>query len=332
MTPMASYVVTGGAGFIGSNLVEALEARGDDVIVVDEFGHDAKWRNLAKRRLYDVVAPGQLFPRLDSLTQKPKAIFHCGAISATTETDVDLIVETNFRLSCRIWRWCAEQDVPLIYASSAATYGEGSQGWRDDDDSAHLAALRPLNAYGWSKHLFDRWAVHRVETGLSAPPRWAGLKFFNVYGPNEAHKGPQRSVASQIFDQIAAGQNARLFRSEHPDYPDGGQLRDFVWVGDCVDAALWFADGSPPNGLYNIGSGKARSFIDLARAAYAALGREPQFEFIAMPAALAAKYQYFTEADMTKLQAAGWNRQPLALEDGVRRYYQEFLTQPDPYR
>lgn len=329
---MASYVVTGGAGFIGSNVVEALEARGDDVIVVDELGKGAKWQNLAKRRLLDLVSPAELFQRLDSVSQRPTAVFHLGAVSDTTETDVDLIAETNFRLSCRLWRWCADHDAPLIYASSAATYGDGSHGWRDDDDLASLAALRPLNAYGWSKHLFDRWAAHRVGARMSAPPRWAGLKFFNVYGPNEFHKGPQRSVALQLFEQIAAGQSARLFRSERPDYPDGGQMRDFVWVGDCVAAALWFADGLRPDGLYNVGSGQARSFADLARAAYAALGREPRIEFVPMPEALAGKYQYFTQADMSKLKAAGWLRQPLSIEDGVRRYFQDFLTRPDPYR
>jgi ADP-L-glycero-D-manno-heptose 6-epimerase len=329
---MATYVVTGGAGFIGSNVVEALEARGDDVIVVDELGKGAKWQNLAKRRLLDLVAPAQLFQRLDSDSQRPAAVFHLGAVSDTTETDVDLIAETNFRLSCRLWRWCADHDAPLIYASSAATYGDGSHGWRDDDDPAHLAALRPLNAYGWSKHLFDRWAAHRVGAKMSAPPRWAGLKFFNVYGPNEFHKGPQRSVALQLFEQIAAGQSARLFRSERPDYPDGGQMRDFVWVGDCVAAALWFADGLRPSGLYNVGSGQARSFADLARAAHAALGREPRLEFIAMPAALAGKYQYFTQADMSKLKGAGWLRQPLSIEEGLGRYFQDFLTQRDPYR
>jgi ADP-L-glycero-D-manno-heptose 6-epimerase len=329
---MGSYMVTGGAGFIGSNLVAALEARGDDVVVVDQLGNGAKWRNLAKRRLLDLAPPDQLFARLDSMSDRPTAVFHLGAIADTTETDINLIVETNFRLSCRLWRWCADNQTPLIYASSAATYGDGSQGWRDDDDAGHLAKLRPLNAYGWSKHLFDRWAAHRRDAGSPAPPRWAGVKFFNVYGPNEFHKGPQRSVASQIFDQIAAGQNARLFRSEHRDYPDGGQMRDFVWVDDCVTAMLWFADCACPDGLYNVGAGKARSFIDLARAAYATLGREPRFDFVPMPAALAGKYQYFTQADLSKLNAAGWTRQPLSIEDGVRRYFADFLTRPDPYR
>jgi ADP-L-glycero-D-manno-heptose 6-epimerase len=329
---MGSFVVTGGAGFIGSNLTAALEARGDNVIVVDELGKGAKWRNLAKRRLIDLAPPDQLLARLDSMSERPTAVFHLGAVADTKETDVDLIVETNFRQSCRLWRWCADNEVPLIYASSAATYGDGSQGWRDDDDPAHLAALRPLNPYGWSKHLFDRWAAHQRDARSRTPPRWAGLKFYNVYGPNEIHKGPQRSVASQIFDRIAVGQNARLFRSEHADYPDGGQMRDFVWVDDCVAALLWFADGARPNGLYNVGAGKARSFVDLARAAYAALGREPRFDFVPMPAELAGKYQYFTQADLSKLKAAGWTHQALSIEDGVRRYFADFLTRPDPYR
>ena len=329
---MATYIVTGGAGFIGSNLVEALEGRGDEVIVADAFGHGAKWQNLAKRRLADLVAPGELFARLDQPGERPAAILHLGAISDTTESDVDLIVETNFRLSCRLWHWCAEKGVPLVYASSAATYGDGTHGWRDDDSPSHLARLRPLNAYGWSKHLFDRWVVHRVEDRLPAPPHWAGLKFFNVYGPNEAHKGPQRSVASQIFDEIVAGRPARLFRSEHADYADGGQMRDFVWVEDCVAAMLWLADGPRASGLYNVGSGQARSFADLARAVYAALEREARIEFVPMPAVLAGKYQYFTQADISKLAAAGWNHRPLSLEEGVRRYVTDFLARPDPYR
>ena len=329
---MATYVVTGGAGFIGSNMVAALEARGHDVIVVDELGKGAKWQNLAKRRLLDLVPPGQLFTRLDAGAERPAAVIHLGAISDTTEPDVDLIVETNFRLSCRLWHWCADREVPLIYASSAATYGDGSHGWRDDDSLVHLAKLRPLNAYGWSKHLFDRWVAHRVEAGLSAPPRWAGLKFFNVYGPNEFHKGAQRSVVSQIFDQITAGRGARLFRSGHPDYPDGGQMRDFVWVDDCVAAALWLADGSRPNGLYNVGSGKARSFADLAHALAVAAGVPPRVEFIPMPEAIRPNYQYFTEARMDRLLAVGYSRPFTSLEDGVSQYVEKYLSKPDRYR
>jgi ADP-L-glycero-D-manno-heptose 6-epimerase len=329
---MAVFLVTGGAGFIGSNMVAALEARGDDVIVADVLGNGSKWHNLAKRRLLDIVPPDAIRARLDQLGEPPAAVIHLGAISETTETDADLILERNFRDSCRLWEWCAARRVPFFYASSAATYGDGAHGWRDDDSPAYLARLRPLNAYGWSKHLFDRWATHRAATGQGTPPRWAGLKFFNVYGPNEAHKGPQRSVASQIFDQIAAGGCARLFRSEDPAYPDGGQMRDFVWVGDCVDVVSWLIEAPRPNGLYNVGSGVARSFADLARAAYQALGREPQLEFIAMNPALAGKYQYFTQADMTKIRSAGFSSAPTTLEDGVRRYFHDFLLCKDPYR
>ena len=328
---MATYVITGGAGFIGSNVVQALEARGDDVIVVDTLGSGVKWQNLAKRRLLDIVPPAQIFAQLDALAEPPAAVVHLGAISDTMETDVDLIVETNFRSSCRLWTWCANHDVPMVYASSAATYGDGAHGWKDDDSLAYLAKLRPLNAYGWSKHLFDRWAMQRVAAQSASPPRWAGLKFFNVYGPNERHKGSQRSVASQLFDQLAAGENARLFRSEDPRYPDGGQMRDFVWVGDCVAATLWLADNPHPNGLYNVGSGRARSFADLALAAFAALELDPRLEFVSMPAALRGKYQSYTQADMSKIKAAGWPHPPTALEEGVRRYFADFLRCADPY-
>lgn len=325
-------VVTGGAGFIGSNLVAALEARGiDDIAVVDRFGTGDKWRNLAKRELAALVPPEQALPFLDQHAAEVDTVFHLGAISATTERDVDLIVDTNVSLSMELWRWCAWRGARLIYASSAATYGDGGQGFVDEETPQALAQLRPLNPYGWSKHVFDRRVARLVARGEGIPPQWAGLKFFNVYGPNEGHKGDMMSVVAKLHPKLAAREPAVLFKSHRDGIPDGGQRRDFIWVGDCVDVMLWLYDNPTVNGLYNVGTGSARSFADLATATFAALGREPDIRYIDMPAELQGKYQYFTEASTGKLRAAGFDQPFTTLEDGVRRYVQDFLGTDDPY-
>ncbi|HLY56047.1 MAG TPA: ADP-glyceromanno-heptose 6-epimerase, partial [Stellaceae bacterium] len=291
-------VITGGAGFIGSNLVAALEPRGAGLVVVDRLGHDEKWRNIAKRELEAVIPPQALFDHLDRAGTAIDCVFHLGAISSTTAADADSIVANNFTLSQRLWAWCASHKVRLIYASSAATYGDGTAGFDDDGSPEALARLRPLNAYGWSKHVFDRWVARQVERGEPRPPQWAGLKFFNVFGPNEYHKDSQRSVAHQIFETAQAGNPATLFRSHRKDYADGGQLRDFVWVDDVVDMMAWLHDQPGVSGLFNAGSGKARSFADLAGAVFAALGRPADIRYVDTPASLQPKYQYFTEARM----------------------------------
>lgn len=329
---MAIYVVTGGAGFIGSNIVAGLEARGDDVIVVDSLGTGEKWRNLAGRNLVDIVPPTQLMSALDGAGNGLAGVFHMGAISSTTETDADLLIESNFRTSCRLWTWCSVARVPFIYASSASTYGDGSAGFRDSDDPGYLAQLRPLNAYGWSKHLFDRWVVANCMRGAARPPRWAGLKFFNVYGPNEQHKGSQRSTAHQLFEQIRASGRVALFKSYRPDYSDGGQKRDFVWVGDCVKIALWLAGRSDASGIYNVGSGMARSFEELAQCLFRVMGRKPAIDYIPMPYQLQDKYQYFTCADLEKLRSEECPVLPTALEDGIQQYVESYLVAANPYR
>lgn len=327
-------IVTGGAGFIGSNLVAGLEDRGfRDIVVCDVLGSDDKWRNLAKREIRDVVHPSRLFDYLNNHAHEIEIIYHMGAISSTTETDADLIVDTNFVLSRRLWKWCANHGKRLVYASSAATYGDGTQEFSDDDSVTGLSRLKPLNAYGWSKHLFDRRIARAVTDGLEpAPPQWAGLKFFNVYGPNENHKGEQMSVVCKLYPQIMAGAAARLFKSHHPDFKDGGQLRDFVWVGDCVDVMLWLYDNPGVNGIFNVGSSKARSFKDLAEAAFKAAGRAPKITYVDMPENLRGKYQYFTQADMAKLRAAGYTKPMTELEDGVTQYVQNYLAKEDQYR
>jgi ADP-L-glycero-D-manno-heptose 6-epimerase len=326
-------VVTGGAGFIGSNLVAALEERGvPDLVVCDRLGTDEKWRNVAKRELADVVRPEALLDFLAANAARVEMVFHMGAVSATTERDADLIVESNLRLSLDLWQWCAQRGVRLVHASSAATYGDGSAGFDDDGAPEALAKLRPLNAYGWSKHVFDRRVARLVERGEARPPQWAALKFFNVYGPNEYHKGAMASVVSKTHARVVAGQPAVLFRSHDPRYADGGQLRDFVHVDDCVDVMLWLLDHPDVSGLFNCGSGRARSFLDLARAVYAALGRPERIEYVDTPVEIRAKYQYFTEARMQRLRAAGFDRPSRSLEAGVADYVQRFLERDDPYR
>ncbi len=326
-------VVTGGAGFIGSNIVAALEERGEEPIVIcDRLRANDKWRNIAKRDLADIVHPEQLFDFLTAHRDNVRAIVHMGAISSTTETNADLIVANNFSLSLALWSWCTANEVGFIYASSAATYGDGSQGFDDAFSPAELAKLRPLNAYGWSKHLFDRRVARKVAQGQRTPPQWAGLKFFNVYGPNEYHKGGQQSVVSQVYDHAAQGTAFHLFRSHHPDYRDGEQLRDFIWVGDCVDVLMWLLDTPSVNGLFNLGTGKARTFYDLAASVYHALGQEPHIKFRDTPPELRGKYQYFTEARMDRLRQAGYDKPFTALEHGVATYVRDYLAAADHYR
>lgn len=326
-------VVTGGAGFIGSNLVAALAARGiTDVAVIDRFRDGEKWQNLAKREVATLVPPENTLAFLDQHAAEIDVVFHLGAVSATTERDVDKIVANNVALTLDLWKWCAWRGARLIYASSAATYGDGSAGFDDDASPEALAALRPLNAYGWSKHLVDRRIARVLAEGDMAPPQWAGLKFFNVYGPNEQHKGDMMSVVAKLTPKLRAGEPARLFKSHRPEFEDGGQRRDFIHVDDCIAVMLWLLDSPEVNGLFNVGTGQARSFKDLALATFAALNQDPRIEYFDMPEHLRGKYQYFTEARTERLRAAGFTQPFTTLEEGVRRYVQDFLTQPDPYR
>jgi ADP-L-glycero-D-manno-heptose 6-epimerase len=254
-----------------------------------------------------------------------------GAISATTETNADLIVANNFNLSLALFAWCTRNQVPIIYASSAATYGDGSEGFEDANNTAALSLLRPLNAYGWSKHLFDRRVLRKVAEGKPMPPQWAGLKFFNVYGPNEYHKGSQQSVVAQIYPHAEAGAPAHLFRSHHPDYADGGQKRDFIWVGDVVDVIMWLLEHPKVTGLFNVGTGQARTFLDLASAVYRAVGKEPYIKFVDTPQKIRDNYQYFTEATMDRLRSAGYDKPFTSLEEGVTAYVSRFLAAKDRY-
>lgn len=328
------HIITGGAGFIGSNIAAELDDDGRDIVIVDMLGDgDLKWRNIAKRRVRDIVMPADL-PAFLAGRRNIESVVHMAAISTTTERDVDSIVNNNFRLSVDLWNWCADNRVPYIYASSASVYGAGTSGYDDTFDESSLAALRPLNPYGWSKHIFDRWVCAERLAGRTEPPVWAGLRFFNVYGPNEYHKGHQRSVALQLFEQIDASGTVRLFKSEDVNYPDGGQARDFVWVGDCVSIALWLLDksDSASSSVYNVGSGFARTFEDKARIAFRLLGKPVALEFIDLPENLCGRYQYFTLANLEKLRKAGYDRPTTSLEDGLSSYFEDYLRANDRFR
>ncbi|MCW3476026.1 ADP-glyceromanno-heptose 6-epimerase [Limobrevibacterium gyesilva] len=321
-------LVTGGAGFIGSNLHAALAGRGLETVVVDRLRAEGKWRNLAHHPPARLVPPEALD---DFLATHPplEMVFHLGAVSSTTATDGDLVWASNVELSLRLWRWCAVRRVRFVYASSAATYGDGAAGF--DDDMAALGRLQPLNLYGWSKHAFDLQVARMVGVGQPRPPQWAGLKFFNVYGPNEYHKGGMISVVKVKHDEVLAGKAPRLFRSDRADLADGQQRRDFIWVGDVVAVLLWLLDTPDVSGLFNLGTGTARSYLDLAHAVCSAAGAAPQVEFVDMPDRLRGQYQSFTQAAMERLRAAGYPGQFTPLEEGVTRYVRDFLRQPDPY-
>jgi ADP-L-glycero-D-manno-heptose 6-epimerase len=306
------------------------DAGRSDVVVCDLLGHDGKWRNLAKRQLADIVPPAQLSDWLKG--RKLDAVIHLGAISETTATDGDLVIETNFRFSMRLLDWCAANAVPFIYASSAATYGDGAQGFADDATPAALRQLRPMNLYGWSKHLFDMAMIDRAARGEKLPPQWVGLKFFNVFGPNEYHKGTMMSVLARRFADIRAGRPVQLFKSHREGIADGDQRRDFIYVDDVVRVTMWLLATPTVSGLFNVGTGAARSFKEMMLAAYGALGAAPNIQYIDMPEQIRGSYQYFTEGKVDRLRMAGYNGGFTRLEDAVDLYVKGFLDRADRFR
>ena len=321
-------IITGGAGFIGSAMLWELNGKGEeDIIVVDDLGSTTteKWRNLSGLHFADVI-PIELFPDLleRNALEGISAIIHMGANSSTTETDADHLLANNFGYTKKIASFCMKRQVRLIYASSAATYGDGSNGYSDAIEG--LSALRPLNMYGYSKHLFDRWAVRHDVLNHAA-----GLKFFNVYGPNEYHKGDMSSVVYKAFHQIGEKGSLNLFQSHRPDYRDGEQLRDFVYVRDCTRIMAWMLENPSAAGLFNVGSGSPRSFNDLAAATFLALKRQPVINYMPMPETLRDKYQYYTHADITKLRQAGFSEPLTSIEDGIQEYVQHYLSADNPY-
>jgi ADP-L-glycero-D-manno-heptose 6-epimerase len=326
------FLVTGGAGFIGSNIVASLNDAGHTDVVVNDFlgGDDDKWRNLGKRQIADVVPPADLAKWLGS--RKLDAVVHMGAISDTTATDADLVMENNFRLSLRLLDWCTETRTPFIYASSAATYGDGTQGFTDDWSLEALRQLKPMNLYGWSKHQFDLALVDRVVKKQKLPPQWAGLKFFNVFGPNEYHKGHMASVLAKVFDSAKAGDPIRLFKSHKEGIADGDQRRDFIYVDDAVSVVRWLMDTPNVCGIFNTGTGKARSFREMIEAMFAAMNKPANIEYVDMPDNIRGQYQYFTQADTTQLQRAGYNAGFMPLEESVADYVTGYLNNTDRYR
>jgi ADP-L-glycero-D-manno-heptose 6-epimerase len=308
--------ITGAAGFIGSNLAHRLSPQGQNLVLVDHPLTAAKAVNWVGLGRFEFIPQDDFLDVLERELPPLKTVFHLGACSSTTETDWDYLRRNNIEYSQRLWTWCARAGCSFYYASSAATYGDGALGF---DDRTPPERLRPLNLYGKSKNEFDYWVLAQLAAGRPAPPGWAGLKFFNVYGPREAHKQGMASVVWHAHGQVLSTGEVRLFKSNDPKYPDGGQKRDFVFVEDCIDHMLWLAANPRVCGIFNSGTGTARTFADLARAVFTALDRTPQIRYIEMPPALSAQYQNYTQADMSKLRAAGFHQAPTELEEGVRR-------------
>lgn len=329
---MKTILVTGGGGFIGSNLVASLLKLGTHYIVVcDEFGIGDKWRNLSKHPAHEIISPDEIFEWLDRNGANLEMIYHLGSTSSTTEERTDLVLKNNFSQSLKLWRWCNSHAVRLVYASAAATYGSGANGFDDNMELSYLHSLTPLSGYGWSKHLFDTHVATAIANSQVTIPQWVGFKIFNAYGPNEYHKESQRSVISQIAPHAIEHSSIRLFRSYNRKYPDGGQQRDMIYVKDIVRVMLWCLGKPDVSGLFNLGSGKASSFNEMAKAIFTALGYDARISYIDMPAGLVKKYQYFTEAKMDRLRAAGYDTPFTTLQDGVKDYVQNYLLKDDPY-
>ncbi|PAW72923.1 MAG: ADP-glyceromanno-heptose 6-epimerase [Opitutia bacterium Tous-C4FEB] len=317
-------LVTGGAGFIGSALVAALNQRGiSDIVITDLLGSDEKWRNLTPLKFADYLEADDFRKRIgqnQAALGDFSAVFHLGACSATTEKNASYLIDNNFNVTKELAAWSLAKNIRFIYASSAATYGDGAQGM--DDQDPNLGRLRPLNMYGYSKHLFDQHAQRKGWLD-----RIVGVKYFNVFGPNEDHKGDMRSLVNKAYEQIRTTGRVGLFKSYHPDFKDGEQMRDFLYVKDAVEMTLHFAEGATTaGGLFNLGSGNANTWLTLTRAIFSALNLPPKIDFIEMPEALKGKYQYYTKADITKLRNAGYRRAMTPIEDAIRDYVQNYLA------
>jgi ADP-L-glycero-D-manno-heptose 6-epimerase len=313
-------VITGSAGFIGSCLVSKFNAEGvNNLVLVDDFSKKEKEPNYVLKTFYQKIERKNFISWFDKNSDIIECVIHLGARTDTTEFNVELFNELNLDYTKSVWNICTASQIPLIYASSAATYGLGEQGYNDDESLIPL--LKPLNPYGESKNDFDKWANTRTQS----PPYWYGLKFFNVYGPNEYHKARMASVIMHAYNQVINSGKVKLFRSHNPDYPDGGQLRDFVYVKDVLDVIWFLYSQKPKSGIYNLGSGTARTFLDLARATFNAMNKKPKIEFIDTPSDIRDKYQYFTEANMNKLISTGYKKPFTSLEDGVKDYVRNYL-------
>ena len=316
-------IVTGGAGFIGSCIVRTLNDMGiEDIVIVDHICESDKWMNMRNKKYDEYINRDDFLGRLSEFTGKVTHIIHMGACSVTTERNFDFLYKNNFEYTKTLWKFCADNQISFIYASSAATYGDGSNGFDDQDD---IKRLRPLNGYGYSKQLFDLWVEKEIQSRHKLPKQHVGFKFFNVYGPNEYFKGNMASVIFHTYNDVIRTGKKGLFRSYKDEYEDGGQLRDFVYVKDICKVIYYMIQNSQINGLFNLGTGQARSFYDLAVATFAAMGKEPNIEFIEMPENIRKKYQYYTQANMEKLRNVGYTESFYSLEDGTKEYVTDYL-------
>jgi ADP-L-glycero-D-manno-heptose 6-epimerase len=323
-------LITGAAGFIGSALVWKLNELGrNDLILTDKLRTEEKWKNIAKRDYCDWVNRDELFDWLavEENASKIEVVVHMGACSATTEPDGDFLMKNNYEFSKKLWEFCTERQIQFIYASSAATYGMGEFGYDDKIDLKGHLALRPLNKYGYSKKIFDVWALKQEKT----PKQWVGIKFFNVYGPQEYHKGRMASMVFHSYNQGVENGYVKLFKSHKEGFGDGGQLRDFVYIKDVVEVMNFFIKNPQVNGIFNLGTGNARSFADLGKNTLLSAGMKDRIEYIEMPMDLRGRYQYYTQADMKKLRDAGYSKEFYSLEEGVKDYVQNYLSKEDPY-
>lgn len=318
-------IVTGGAGFIGSAIIAALNKRQiTDILVVDQLGSDQKWKNLRNLSFSDYIEKDDFLDMVidEQLDENIDAVFHLGACSDTTETDASYLIKNNYEYTKILAQWAAEADIRFIYASSAATYGDGSMGFADNENK--IDKHRPLNMYGYSKQLFDLWV-----RGAGLLDQIVGLKYFNVFGPNEYHKANMRSFILKAFEQINANGKVNLFKSYNPDYRDGEQVRDFIYIKDAVEMTLFFLDNPDISGLFNIGTGTPRTWNDLVKAVFAAMGKKPRIEYIEMPDSIKNQYQYYTCADISKLRKAGYDKQPTSLEEAIKDYVQNYLQKDE---
>ena len=324
-------ILTGGGGMIGSMIAWHLNTQMnfDDFVIVDDLINEQQENNFNKRKFIEYIAKDDLEKYLND-KKNISAVIHMGAISATTESNFNRLLQSNIRFSQALWHWCAENKVPFIYASSAATYGDGSVGY--DDNESELDKLSPLNAYGYSKHFFDRWVQLELSKNQPTPPQWCGLKFFNVYGPNEYHKGRMASVVFHAFNQFKETNQIKLFKSEHPSYADGMQVRDFIYVKDAVKIIIFFLNNNNFSGLYNAGTGNAETFKALAEALLInTKGQPDDIKYIEMPNDLKGKYQYYTQATMNKINSIGFNDNFMNLKEGVTDYLESYLLTSDRY-
>ncbi len=329
---MKTILISGGAGFIGSHLAKKLSERPDHrIVIVDQFGTGDKWNNLVRVPIDEIIHPDDLFYWLEHFGESLECVFQLGGVSSSIESDVEVILDSNHNTPLLLWRWCAEHNVRYVYGSSYEVYGDGAHGFDDTSDEAYQRNLRPLNPNGWSKKLLDLHISTAQKRGEPMPPQCVGLRLFNIYGPNEYHKKDSRSVALKIYEEASTGAAVKLFKSNNPNYAHGEQIRDFVHIDDVVSVLEFFYDNPDKSGLFNIGSGKAHSFEELAKAIFAALGKAPNIKYVDMPTHVEHQYQYKTLASIARLREAGYSKEFKTLEQGIADYIGNYLTKPDKY-